>query len=127
MEAFFDAALGLPSPWKVQRVDLLEEQRLFEVHVTQSGQMKLACPTCGETGPGYDSRPRRWRHLDACGYQTWLLCDVPRMKCAEHGLVQVAVPWAEVRSRFSAPFECVVIDWLQVAPLAAVARLMGLS
>lgn len=127
MEAFFHAALGLPSPWKVQRVDLLEGQRLFEVHVTHSGRMKLACPTCGETGPGYDSRPRRWRHLDACGYETWLLCDVPRMKCSEHGVVQVAVPWAEVRSRFSAPFECVVIDWLQVAPVAAVARLMGLS
>ena len=127
MEDFFSAALALPRPWTVQRVDLLDGQQLFEVHITHSGRVKLACPTCGKTGPGYDSRPRRWRHLDACGYQTWLLCDVPRMKCSEHGVVQVAVPWAEARSRFTAPFECVVIDWLHVAPLASVARMMRLS
>lgn len=127
IEDFFSAALGLPRPWKVQRVDLLGKQELFEVHVTHSGRLKLACPICGQKGPGYDSRARRWRHLDACGYQTWLVCDVPRMKCREHGVVQVAVPWAEARSRFTAPFECVVIDWLLVAPIASVAKLMRIS
>jgi len=127
MDDFFGAALDLPRPWKVQRVDLLEEQRHFEVHATRSGRARLACPTCGESGPGYDSRPRRWRHFDACGYQTWLLCNVPPMKCSEHGVVQVTVPWAEGRSRFTAPFECVVIDWLHGAPLAPVARMMRLS
>jgi transposase len=127
MEDSFSAALGLPRPWKVHRVNLLEEQEMFEVHITHSGRVKLACPTCGQKGAGYDTRSRRWRHLDACGYQTWLLCDVPRMKCSEHGVVQVAVPWAEARSRFTAPFECAVIDWLHVAPVAAVARMMRLS
>jgi len=127
MEDFFSAALALPRPWKVQRVDLDEERKLFDVHVVHSGRTRLACPNCGETGPGYDSRPRRWRHLDACGYQTWLLCDLPRMKCPEHGIIQIAVPWAEARSRFSAPFECVVIDWLHVAPITAVAKMMRLS
>jgi transposase len=127
MEDFFSTALGLPRPWKVQRVDLIEKHEMFEVHVTHSGKVKLACPTCGQKGPGYDTRSRRWRHLDACGYQTWLLCDVPRMNCSEHGIVQVSVPWAEARSRFTGPFECSVIDWLHVAPITSVAKLMRLS
>ena len=33
MEQFFSAALGLPAPWRVTRVDLIEEDELFEVHV----------------------------------------------------------------------------------------------
>jgi len=127
MEQFFSAALGLPAPWRVTRVDLIEEDELFEVHVALSARSKLSCPKCGQVAPGYDTRARRWRHLDACGYQTWILCDVPRMKCAEHGVVQLDVPWADARSRFTGPFECSVIDWLQVAPIKAVAKLMRLS
>lgn len=127
MEQFFSAALGLPAPWRVTRVDLISEDELFEVHVALSAHARLTCPRCGRTCPGYDSRPRRWRHLDACGFQTWLLCDVPRVKCSEHGVVQLEVPWADVRSRFTGPFECSVIDWLQVAPIKAVAKLMRLS
>ncbi len=127
MEQFFSAALGLPAPWRVTRVDLIEEDELFEVHVALPSRTRLACPRCGRACPGYDARPRRWRHLDACGYQTWLLGEVPRMKCGEHGVVQLEVPWADVRSRFTGPFECSVIDWLQVAPIKAVAKLMRLS
>lgn len=47
---------------------------------------------------------------------------MPRLKCSEHGVVQVAVPWAEARSPFTAPFEYAVIDWPHVAPLAAIPR-----
>jgi transposase len=47
--------------------------------------------------------------------------------CEEHGVVQVAVPWAEGGSRFTALFESLVIDWLKEASFAAVSRRLGLS
>ena len=37
------------------------------------------------------------------------------------------MPWSESRSRFTALFEAVVIDWLQEATTAAVAQQLGLS
>ena len=42
-------------------------------------------------------------------------------------MVQVSVPWAEGGSRFTALFESPVIDWLNEASFAAVARRLGLS
>ncbi len=49
------------------------------------------------------------------------------MRCAEHGVQQVRVPWAEAQSRFTALFEAMVIDWLKVASFSAVARQCRLS
>ncbi len=76
---------------------------------------------------GYDSNRRRWRHLDTCQMQTILSAEIPRANCPEHGIHQVRVPWAEPGSRFTAMYEWVVIGWLTVAPIKAVADLMGLK
>ena len=91
------------------------------------GDATFACPHCGAAAPGYDARERRWRHLDTCQYRTIVIADVPRVHCATHGVVQVAVPWAEAGARFTALFEALVIDWLHEASLTAVARRLQLS
>ncbi len=49
------------------------------------------------------------------------------MQCAEHGVRQIGVPWAESGSRFTALFEALVIDWLHEASVTAVARQLRLS
>jgi transposase len=43
-------------------------------------------------------------------YRTILVADVPRVQCDEHGVVQIAVPWSDPKSRFTALFEALVID-----------------
>lgn len=67
----------------------------------------------GRVGARYDHPERRWRHLDTCQYQTIVIAAVPRVSFPEHGVRQVRVPWAEERSRFTALFEALVIDWLR--------------
>lgn len=47
-----------------------------------------------------------WRPLDA--YQ--LQARVPRMDRPEHGVLQITVPWAEPRSRFTPMIERWIID-----------------
>jgi transposase len=118
--------LSLPSPWRVAGAELFEDERLVEVQVTHDGK-RAACPKCGVESSKYDSKPRRWRHLDLCEYKTWITCSVPRVDCAEHGVLQVEVPWSDGWSRFTARFECSVIDWLKEASVSAVAKNMGLS
>lgn len=119
--------LGIKSPWQVSRVELAVSEGEVTVHVEQEEGAKLCCPTCGQISPGYDSRKRRWRHLDTCQYKTILVADVPRVRCKEHGVVTMSVPWAEPGSGFTALFEALVIDWLKEASISAVSRLMGLS
>jgi transposase len=118
--------LGIQSPWRVEDVELRLDDR--EVHVQLvCEQRELPCPSCGTLCPQHDARPRRWRHLDTCQFQTILCAPVPRVRCPEHGVHQVAVPWAEPGSGFTALFEALVISWLQEASISAVAGLLELS
>ena len=119
--------LGIESPWQVSEVDLDVRKREVTVRVEREEGVRSCCPNCGKESPGYDSRTRRWRHLDTCQYKTILVADVPRVKCEEHGVVTVSVPWAEPNSGFTAMFEALVIDWLKEASTLGVSRLMGLS
>jgi transposase len=117
--------LGITAPWHVSGVRLDVPAGKVEVVVEHRGQ--ACCPQCGKACSGYDTRQRRWRHLDTCQLQTVLVADVPRVECPEHGVVQAATPWSDPGSRFTALFERVVIDWLKEASFSAVARRLGLT
>lgn len=117
--------LGITSPWHVSNVRLDVPAGKVEVIVEHRGT--ACCPQCGRSCPGYDSRLRRWRHLDTCQLQTVLVAEVPRVESPEHWVVQAATPWSEPGSCFTALFERVVIDWLRKASFSAVARRLGLT
>lgn len=119
--------LGLVEPWIVSDVDLDVKAKTVVVHLARAASAMLVCPECSKACPGYDSQPRRWRHLDTCQFETILAADVPRCSCPEHGVKQIPVPWAEPGSRFTALFECLVIDWMQEAGRSATARQLGLT
>jgi Helix-turn-helix domain of transposase family ISL3 len=52
---------------------------------------------------------------------------VPRLSCPTHGIRQVRVPLAETKSRFTALFEALAIDWMKHAAIATVAERLRLS
>jgi len=119
--------LGIERPWRVSDVRLDVAGGEVEVVIEYAAGVTLACPECGAQCPGYDSRPRRWRHLDTMQYRTILTGEIPRVECDEHGVRQVSVPWGEPGSRFTALFEALAIDWLKEASLTAVARILELT
>ncbi len=123
----YEQILGIVSPWHVEQVELKLEGGEILISVEGSSEVNV-CPECQTRCPRYDSSERRWRHLDTCQYQTILKAKVPRIRCGEHGVLQVRLPWAEERSRFTALFEALVIDWLTATEsIAAVAKGMRLS
>ena len=118
--------LGIEKPWQVSGIEVSLSDD--EVKITVShGSDPLACPKCGKTCPGYDKRTRRWCHLDTCQLKTLLVADVPRVDCAKHGVVTIAVPWAESGSGYTALFEALVIDWLKEASVSTVSIQLRLS
>ena len=123
----YAAILGLKVPWLVTGVDLALKQQQVLVRVEFDSGAPLYCPECKRRCASYDTRSRRWRHLDTCQLKTILEADVPRVKCSEHGVRQIHVPWAEPHSGFTALFECVVIDWLKETSITAVAVQLGMS
>ena len=117
--------LGIESPWRIDDVNLDTNKHEVLVWLVNPVQ-KLPCPECGTNCPRHDVRARRWRHLDTCQFRTTLCADVPRIRCQEHGVRQVRVPWAESGSGFTALFEALVISWLLETSISAVTRLLDL-
>src|SRR3989442_9120657 len=123
----YETILGLQRPWTVERVEVSLEGGAVHVWLAREEGAPVECPTCGTARPIYDHRDREWRHLDTCQLETRLHARVPRVECPAHGVVQVRVPWATPGSQFTLLFERLVIDWLQEAAVAAVARRPGTS
>src|SRR5664280_2487623 len=87
------------------------------------------CGVCGQRCPGFDlgEGRRRWRALDLGATLAFVEAEAPRVRCAEHGVVVCAVPWARHQSRFTRSFEDQVA-WLAVrCSKSAVAELMRVA
>jgi transposase len=124
----YKAILGLESPWTVARVDVNIDERRVDVYAEHGSKKSWPCPQCNTPCGLHDHEPERsWRHLDSCQFQTVLHARVPRVRCDEHGVRQVKVPWAEPKSRFTALFERLVIDILLHTDVSGAAKICGLS
>jgi transposase len=126
-EELYATILGVREPWHVTEVDVRAKQEDVTVTIAARSDVHHRCPRCKKPCPGYDTRRRSWRHLDTCQFKTILVADVPRVECAEHGVLQIDTPWAEPNSGFTALMEALIIDWLKEANTSAVARLMRLT
>lgn len=119
--------LGIDKPWTVADVKLDMKAKKVTISIECEKDVRHECPECNTKCPGYDTYFRSWRHLDTCQMTTIIECKVPRVKCKNHGIKQIQVPWAEANSHFTAMFEILAINWLKESSISGVARLLGLS
>ena len=96
--------LGIEKPWRINDVQVSLADDRVEVTAEHRGG-RLTCPECGKAVPDYDSQRRSWWLLDTCQLKTQLTARVPRVKCPEHGVLMVRVPWVEPNSRSTAMIE----------------------
>ena len=122
----YQAVLGLQAPWTVANVELDVKGQQVTVTV-EAGPGPYPCPECQEPVPGYDRKRRQWRHLDTCQFTTWIQADLPRVSCPTHGVKQIAVPWAEPGSQFTAWFERLAIDLLRECSVKGAAGLLRIT
>ncbi|MEO6739321.1 MAG: transposase family protein [Chthoniobacteraceae bacterium] len=71
--------LGLKTPWTVEAVKLDTGSKSVEVKVSYEAGTVWASEA-GERLPVDDHVERSWRHLDTCGFETRLVCRVPRVR-----------------------------------------------
>jgi transposase len=120
--------LGLEKPWTVDRVELDVKQQRVDVFAKHDKPKAWTCPECSKPFGLHDHDEERvWRHLDSCGFQTFLHARIPRVSCSEHGVRQVRVSWAEPKSRFTALFERFAIAVLLETSITGAATILNLS
>ena len=122
----YQAILGLREPWGVTGVELDVSKQQVIVTV-DAGPGPYPCPECQERVPGYDRKRRRWRHMDTCQFTTWIHAEVPRVACPRRGVKQIAIPWAEPGSQFTALFERLAIELLRECSVKGTAGLLRLT
>jgi transposase len=120
--------LGLTPPWTVERVDLDMKTHRVDVFAIHTKLASWPCPECDRACGLHDHDEERvWRHLDSCGFSTFLHARVPRVNCAEHGVRQARVPWAEPKARFTALFERFAIAVLLETSIAGAAEILRIT
>ena len=109
--------------------EVIVEQEAIVVSVRAMSRERQRCGVCGRRCAREDRGEgrRRWRALDLGATLAYLEADAPRVRCARHGRVVAAVPWARHDSRFTVAFEDQVC-WLAVnTSKKAVAQLMRVT
>lgn len=132
-EKAFERLLGLDECWKVCAAEYESEPReqfLLVIQETDKLWPKLVCPvaTCRHTKVVcHDHAPARtWRHLDAFGKPTELVCAPPRARCTACRQVwRVPVPWEGESKHFTRDFEAFALTLMREMPMSKAGEILG--
>jgi transposase len=128
IKEFYAQSLNVSPPWRVVEVAILEDKRSVEVRVECSERVVWVDPDTGERAAIHGWRERRWRHLNTCEFETWVVAEVPRVKLSSGEVITAKVPWAERFGRFTCTMETFLIDALRNCPsVFRAASLAGIS
>lgn len=116
----FNRLLQILGAWVT---DVAIEDRNVEVTVRLRARL-LRCPCGAVCSAGYDSRRRRWRHLDLGRHRLWLVYEIRRLNCPHCGVRTEQVPWARPGARHTRDFEDMVLWLAQRTDRTSVATLM---
>ena len=92
---------------KINNIEFDQISSSLHIHVEITKGQRSRCPICGRKCVGYDSISefRSWRALDFGSCTVYILSDVNRIQCPEHGVHTERVPWAYHHSGFTREFE----------------------
>lgn len=123
----FTLALGLSAPWQVVSSEFDAAAGQLDLWLDFARGARFPCPATGcpeGDCPVHDTAAKTWRHLDFFQHKAFLHAPVPRVRCPQHGVRLVAVPWARPGSGFTLLFEALLITFAAAMPVAKVASMV---
>lgn len=134
-EKAFDRLLGLDECWEVAAAEYESEpgeRFLLVLNETHKLWATLQCPeaSCGHRQVVcHDHTDARvWRHLDAFGKRTEILCAPPRARCSACRHVwRVPLPWEGQSKHFTRDFEAFALTLMREMPMKKAGDILGES
>jgi transposase len=117
--SLFEAALGIRDPWEIEEVRFDYDCRRLDIILDFQRGAAFTCCECGKPLTAYDTRIRKWRHLDFFQFKTYIYAPLPRTECPDCGVKTVEVPWAHPESGFTVLFEAIAIELSQQMTIKA--------
>ncbi|HEU4345300.1 MAG TPA: ISL3 family transposase [Candidatus Binatia bacterium] len=132
-EKAFERLLGLDECWEVTAAEYESEpveRFVLIIGETEKLWPKLVCPdpkcTCTKVVCHDHAPVREWRHLDAFGKRTVLLCEPPRARCTACEKVwRVPVPWEGEGKHFTRDFEAFALTLMREMPMTKAGDILG--
>ena len=121
--------LGLQSPWEIVGQTLNMDTTPYELRLTIRAERGTVypCPVCGTLCSAHDFKEMTWRHLNFFQHHCYVSAPVPRVRCQEHGVRQIEVPWARKGSKFTLLFEQTAMLLVREMPVATTARILEMT
>lgn len=121
--------LELTPPWQVvsSALDLESNPTELRLELSAGRGAEYHCPVCGAMCKAHDFKEFRWQHLNFFQHRCIITANVPRVKCGQHGIHRINVPWAREGSGFTLLFEQVLLVLCREMPVAKVAEVTGVT
>jgi transposase len=121
--------LGIESPWELtdQRLETDKSPHELHLEVKAARGTRYACPACGQRCAAHDFQDKSWRHLNFFQHHCYIHAAVARIKCPDHGVKLVDVPWARKGSAFTLLFEQAALTLAREMPVKAAARIIEIT
>jgi len=111
---FLNLLLDFGDEWVVTEIETDHKEKEVYIYLEYKSDV-YEDPHTLEPARLYDhSEMRQWRHLDIWDYKSYILCRVPRVKCKDGKVRQIALGWSSQHDRHTSHFEIRVIDLLQI-------------
>ncbi|WP_419593247.1 ISL3 family transposase [Thiolapillus sp.] len=110
-----------------QHLDTSKQPHELHLEVKAERGTKYACPECGQLCKAHDFQEKTWRHLNFFQHHCYIHASVPRVKCPEHGVKLIDVPWARKGSAFTLLFEQAALTLVREMPVNAAARIIEIT
>jgi len=121
--------LGLQKPWKIigQILETDKQPHVLRLTVKADRDTEFLCPVCGRLCKAHDFKTMTWRHLNFFQHHCYITAQVPRVRCSEHGVKRIKVPWARKGSRFTLLFEQFSMALVREMPVLAAAKVIDIT
>jgi transposase len=123
----FETALGITSPWFINKVDFDVAGKVLRIGVDFIAGSRFAVPGLAGAHPIHDTVTKSYRHLNFFQHECFLEVRVPRVRVPDVGVRQVEPDWAGKLNGFTLLFEALIIAMCREMTFTAVSRLVGIS
>ena len=127
MQAIFEQALSLTSPWYIDEISFSVDTKQLDIYINFERGTHFSLDESSVTYPVHDTVEKKWRHLTFFEHECYLHCRTPRVKKAD-GKVQLISPlWAGKTNGFSLLFEAFLLQLCKHMPINVVAKTVSVS
>lgn len=126
-ESIFEAALGIQSPWHIDKIEFDDEKQRLDIFINfeRGCLFESKNPEYPGEFKAYDTKEKQWRHLNFFQHECYLHCRVPRIKPAKNKIELVSLPWEGRCPGFTLLFEALALELASHMPVLAVSKVIG--